>query len=59
MAEALNALYLSHSPHLYTPPEIWAKAIGTKSFREDVPRESHKTYVVKYNRCVKVFGIDS
>ena len=39
MAEVLSALCLSHSPYLYTPPEIWAKAMGTKSFRDDVPRD--------------------
>ena len=53
MAEVLSALCLSHSPYLYTPPEIWAKAMGTKSFREDVPRDSHETNVAKYDRCVK------
>lgn len=53
MAQVSGALCLSHSPYLYTPPELWTKALAKKSFREDVPRDSHETNVVKYNRCVK------
>ena len=36
MAEVLTALCLSHFPYLYTPPEIWANAMGTRSFRDKV-----------------------
>lgn len=53
MARVVGALCLSHSPYIYTTPDIWAKAMGTKSFREDVPRDSHETNVAKYERCVK------